>query len=77
MGWNDVFDVDEFALFLELMPDTSLVLRDEKCHGGKLSKDRLTFYTNATRSEKLTGDREVKNTEVFSECKKTSPGYVA
>lgn len=52
---EDVYNADEFGLFFKLMPDKSLVLKDEKCHGGKLSKDRLTVLacSNWTGSDKL------------------------
>ncbi|XP_054720672.1 uncharacterized protein LOC129230299 [Uloborus diversus] len=30
---EDVYNADEFGLFFKLMPDKSLVLKDEKCHG--------------------------------------------
>ena len=36
---NDIFNADEFGFFLKLLPDKSLVLPNEKCHGRKLSKD--------------------------------------
>ncbi|KAE9528898.1 hypothetical protein AGLY_012473 [Aphis glycines] len=52
---NDIFNADEFGLFFKLMPDKSLVFKREKCHGGKLSKERLSVLacTNATGSQKL------------------------
>lgn len=52
---EDVFNADECALFYKLMPDRSLVHKGEKCHGGKLSKERLTvsFCANASGTEKL------------------------
>ncbi|XP_065218086.1 tigger transposable element-derived protein 6-like [Planococcus citri] len=51
----DVFNADECALFYKLMPDKSMVYKHENCHGGKLSKDRLTVLlcTNADGTEKL------------------------
>lgn len=52
---TDVFNADEFGLFFKLMPDKSLVFKHEQCHGGKLSKERLSVLacTNATGTEKL------------------------
>ena len=52
---KDVFDADEFGLFFKLMPDKSFVCKDEKCSGGKLSKERLTVLlcANSDDSEKL------------------------
>ncbi|GFV00757.1 tigger transposable element-derived protein 6 [Trichonephila clavipes] len=47
---EDVYNADEFGLFFKLMPDKSFVFKNETCHGGKLSKERLTVLacTNAT-----------------------------
>lgn len=42
---DDVFNADEFGLFFKLMPDKSLVFKSEQCHGGKLSKERLSVLT--------------------------------
>jgi hypothetical protein len=52
---EDVFNADEFGLFFKLMPDKSFVCKDEKCSGGKLSKERLTVLlcSNSDGSEKL------------------------
>lgn len=52
---RDVFNVDECGLFFKLMPDKSYVFKGEKCHGGKLSKERVTVLVaaNADGSEKL------------------------
>lgn len=52
---KDIFNADEFGLFFKLLPDKSLVLPKETCHGGKLSKERLTVLVgaNADGSEKL------------------------
>ncbi|XKL59812.1 hypothetical protein PGB90_000828 [Kerria lacca] len=52
---KDVFNADEFGLFFKLMPDKSFVYKDEKCSGGKLSKERLTVLlcANSDGSEKL------------------------
>lgn len=53
---KDVFNADEFGLFFKLMPNKTITtLKGEKCHGGKLSKERLTVLvgSNADGSEKL------------------------
>lgn len=52
---DDVYNTDELELFFKLMPDKSLVFKNEICHGGKLSKERLTVLvcTNSTRTHKL------------------------
>ncbi|XP_060851677.1 tigger transposable element-derived protein 4-like [Rhopalosiphum padi] len=52
---ENIYNADEFGLFFKLMPDKSLVMKDETCHGGKLSKDRLTVLTcsNWSGTDKL------------------------
>ncbi|GFS66326.1 tigger transposable element-derived protein 4 [Trichonephila clavipes] len=52
---EDVYNADEFGLFFKLMPDKSFVFKNETCHGGKLSKERLTVLacTNATGTHKI------------------------
>lgn len=52
---EDVFlYVIECALFFKLMPDKSLIFRGEKCHGGKLCKERiiLLLCANSDGSDK-------------------------
>lgn len=56
--WNDpknVFNADETGLFFKCLPDRILTFKNEKCHGGKLSKERVTllFAVNMDGSEKL------------------------
>ncbi len=50
-----VFNADECGLFFKLMPNTLYMFNGETCHGGKLSKERVTVLlaTNADGSEKL------------------------
>jgi len=52
---KDIFNADEFGLFFKLMPDKSFIHKDEKCVGGKLSKERLTVLAcaNSDGLEKL------------------------
>ncbi len=52
---ENVYNADEFGLFFKLLPDKSLVFKNESCHGGKLSKERITVLacSNATGSHKL------------------------
>ena len=35
----DIFNAEETGLFYKLMPNKTLQLKGEKCHGGKKSKD--------------------------------------
>ena len=52
---RNVFNVDETGLFFKLLPDKSLIFKNEPCHGGKQSKDRITVLvgSNSDGSEKL------------------------
>lgn len=52
---NDIFNADETGLFFKCLPDKTLAFKNEKCHGGKRSKERLTVMigANMTGSEKL------------------------
>ncbi|XP_042897811.1 uncharacterized protein [Parasteatoda tepidariorum] len=56
-GYNpsDIFN-DETGLFFNLLPIKTLTIKGENCHGGKLSKMRLTVLlcANADGSRKLT-----------------------
>lgn len=52
---RDIFNADESGLFFKCLPDKTLTFKDEKCHGGKHSKERLTVLlaANMDGSEKL------------------------
>ncbi|UYV79127.1 hypothetical protein LAZ67_17001185 [Cordylochernes scorpioides] len=52
---RDVFNVDETGLFFKCTPDKTLAFKHEKCHGGKLSKERVTLLVGANMdgSEKI------------------------
>ncbi|XP_025407157.1 tigger transposable element-derived protein 6-like, partial [Sipha flava] len=51
----DIFNADETALFYKCMPDKTLTFKNEKCSGGKHSKERLTLLlaVNMTGTDKL------------------------
>ncbi|XP_046684859.1 tigger transposable element-derived protein 6-like [Homalodisca vitripennis] len=52
---HNIFNTDETGLFFKCMPDKTITFKDEKCHGGKHSKERLTLLVtvNMDGSEKL------------------------
>lgn len=52
---KDIFNADEIGLFYSVLPNKTMCFRGEHCHGGKLSKNRITilFLTNADGSEKF------------------------
>jgi len=51
----EIFNCDETGLFYKMLPNKSLHFANEKCPGGKHSKDRLSilFCCNSDGSEKL------------------------
>ncbi|XP_066253854.1 tigger transposable element-derived protein 4-like [Euwallacea similis] len=52
---KDVFNANETGLFFKCLPDKTLSFKNEKCYGGKLSKERVTclLAANMTGTEKL------------------------
>jgi hypothetical protein len=52
---KDVFNADETGLFFKCLPDKTLTFKNEKCHGEKHSKERVTLLLGANMdgSEKL------------------------
>jgi hypothetical protein len=52
----DIFNADEARLFYKLMPNKTLQLKGEKCHGGKKSKERLTVLATSN----MYGSEEIK-----------------
>ncbi|EEC19457.1 transposase, putative [Ixodes scapularis] len=51
---EDIFNLDESALFFRLLPNRTLVSKGQACTGGKHAKDRISvaFIVNMTGSEK-------------------------
>ena len=45
---KDIFNADESGLFYKLLPEKSLVMKGDHCHGGKRHKDRLTILPCAS-----------------------------
>uniref|UniRef100_A0A914V9J0 Uncharacterized protein n=1 Tax=Plectus sambesii TaxID=2011161 RepID=A0A914V9J0_9BILA len=50
---KDIFNVDELGLFWKLMPNRTLAFKNEKCSGGKESKERLTVLLGKGRGNAL------------------------
>lgn len=52
---KDIFNADEAGLFFNMVPDKTLSLKGQACHGGKRSKERCTvlFCANSDGTEKL------------------------
>lgn len=51
---HNIFNADETGLFFKCLPDRTLAFKNEKCHGGKSSKERITILliANMTGTEK-------------------------
>ena len=52
---EDIYNVDETGLFYKLLPDKAYTMKNEACHGGKNSKERITLLlgANMTGTDKL------------------------
>ncbi|XP_060859113.1 tigger transposable element-derived protein 6-like [Metopolophium dirhodum] len=50
---KNVFNADETGLFFKCLPVRTLTFKNEKCHGGKLSKERVTLLFAEIVSEFL------------------------
>lgn len=44
---KDMFNTDECGLFFSLLLNKTYAFQDESCHGGKMSKDRITVLVHA------------------------------
>lgn len=52
---DNIFNADEAGLFYKCLPDKTFTFKGQPCHGGKLSKDRVTVLVcaNMSGTEKL------------------------
>ncbi|XP_046667060.1 tigger transposable element-derived protein 4-like [Homalodisca vitripennis] len=52
---KNVFNADETALFFKCLPDKTYEFKEEKCHGGKHNKERITLLlaSNMTGTDML------------------------
>lgn len=52
---RNIFNADETALYFKCLPDKTYEFKDEKCHGGKHSKERVTVLlaTNMTGTDMI------------------------
>lgn len=39
---DDIYNADETGLFFKCLPNKTLAYKNEACHGGKMSKERIT-----------------------------------
>nr|XP_024218269.1 tigger transposable element-derived protein 6-like [Halyomorpha halys] len=49
---DDIFNADETALFFRCIPSATFTFKGDPCHGGKLSKERVTLLLAASMSGK-------------------------
>lgn len=52
---HDVFNADETGLFFKCLLNKTYILKVQECHGGKISKERITvlLYASSSGSEKF------------------------
>ncbi|CAG4935600.1 unnamed protein product [Colias eurytheme] len=78
---DNIFNADETGLFFKYLPDKSLSFKNDKCHGGKHSKERLTILLGANMSgtEKLSPlvIGKSKKPRCFLRCKSLPLQYEA
>ncbi|CAB0037068.1 unnamed protein product [Trichogramma brassicae] len=55
---KNIFNADESGLFYKCMPSRTLLFKGEKCHGGKLSKERLTILFCANMTDQSNDDKD-------------------
>lgn len=77
----DIFNADEAGLFFRMAPDKTLKFKNEKCVGGKLSKERITVLVcaNMTGHEKrkLLVIGKSANPRCFKNVKRLPVSYTA
>lgn len=76
---DEIFNADETGLFYKLTPDKTVKFRDEKCSGGKLSKDRITVMVaanmNGTIKKKLLIIGKTQNPRCFKNVRSLPVDY--
>ncbi|GBM97211.1 Tigger transposable element-derived protein 4 [Araneus ventricosus] len=50
---QNIFNADETGLLSKYVPDKTIAIKGEACHGGKKSKERVLLCANMNGSEKL------------------------
>ena len=78
---DQIYNADETGIFYRLLPDKTLEFKNVNCHGGKLSKDRLTAMVcaNMSGSHKLPilTIGKSKNPRCFKNVKSLPTEYLA
>lgn len=76
---QDIFNVAETALFYKALPEKTLTFKDDKCHGGNHSKERVTVMVSAnmagTEKLKLLVIGQTKDPRCFSGIKSLPVHY--
>ena len=83
---DDVFNLDETGLFWQLLPNKTMSFREERCTGGKKSKQRITLLVGANMSGtekfpllaigKSKRPRAFKNKEILIKYKANSKAWM-
>ena len=78
---DQIYNADETGIFYRLLPDKTLEFKNVDCHGGKLSKDRLTALvcSNMSGTDKLPllVIGKSKNPRCFKHVKSLPTEYLA
>jgi hypothetical protein len=75
---KDIYNRDEPGLFFKALHNNTLRFKEEKCHGGKLSKERLTVWVCSNclgERNKLVVIGKSKNPRCFKNIKKLPVTY--
>ena len=51
---RDIYNADETGLYFKALPNKTMTLKNEKCTGGKLSRERITIL----HCVNMAGDKE-------------------
>lgn len=78
---ENIFNADETGVFFKMTPDKTLKFKNEKCVGGKMSKERITVLVAANMSgtvkRKLLVIGKSKNPRCFKHIKRLPVTYKA
>ena len=68
---EEIFNTDETGLFCKCLPNKSHVMKNEKCVGGKLSKERITVLLTVSMAGEKLPPLVIRN-QLIQDASKTS-----
>ena len=74
---ENIYNVDETALFYKLRPDRTLAFKGEKCSGSKKQKDRLTVLVGASKKLPLLVIGKSKSPRCFTGIRSLPLDYIS